>query len=247
MKPKLIALNLVLAAAVGATVWQARVRWLEAQAERRATLNVPIRTPKPGAVPAAPKLDPPAATKYAEVAEKNLFSSDRNPTVIIDPPKPPEVKKMPPLPVVYGTMGLPSGTKAIMAEKPGESSRSVRAGDTIGDFKILALDPQKVTFEWDGKQIEKRMEDLIDRSNTQVASSSGRGPAAPPPSGPAVPAPPPPQAPASNTNPSIGIELTATTHACRPGENSPAGTVVDGFKKVITYSPFGATCRWVKQ
>lgn len=186
------------------------------------------------------------ATKYAEVAEKNLFSSDRNPNVIVEPPKPVEVKKMPPLPVVYGTMGLPSGTKAIMAEKPGQGSRSVRVGDTVGDFKILALDPQKVVFEWDGKQIEKRMEDLIDRSNAQVATT--QGPAAPAAPGPAAPAPPPPaQQAQSNSNPQLGVELTATTHACRPGENSPAGSVVDGFKKVITFSPFGATCRWVKQ
>ena len=233
----------MLAAAVCVTAWQARLRWRQAQAERKSTLNLPVRTATPGAVPPAPKLEPPAATKYAEVAEKNLFSSDRNPNVIIDPPKPPEVKKMPPLPVVYGTMGLPSGTKAIMAEKSGELSRSVKAGDTIGDFKVLALDSQKVTFEWDGKPIEKKVEDLIDRSNSQQASGRGSSVS----SGPAAPPPPQQQVQqASNANPSIGVELTANVHACRPGDTTPAGTVIDGYKKVITLSPFGATCRWIK-
>jgi hypothetical protein len=245
LKPKLVALNLILAAGVCATVWQARVRWQRAQAERRATLNVPVRTVKPPAVPPAPKADPPAATKYAEVAEKNLFSADRNPTVVIDPPKPPEEKKMPRLPVVYGTMGLPSGTKAIMAEKPGDASRSVRAGDTIGDFKVLALDPQKVTFEWDGKQIEKRMEDLIDRSNSTQAASS-QGPAAVQLSGPAAPPPPPRQA-APLTGDLRGVELTPTTRAGRPGDTSPPGTVVDGYQKQVTQTPFGPMTRWVKQ
>jgi hypothetical protein len=244
LKPKLIALNLLLVAAVSATVWQARVRWQAAEAERKATLNVPIRAAMPGPVPAVPKPDSPPATKYADVAEKNLFSVDRNPAVIIDPPKPVEVKPMPHLPVVFGTMGLPSGIKAIMAEKPGEASRSVRAGDTIGEFKVLAIDTQKIRFEWDGKEIEKRIEDLVDRSNVQTAGA--RGPAAPPPSGPAAPAPQPPQA-QSNANPTMSVELTEGVRACKPGENSPAGTMLDGYKKTITMSPFGATCRWTKQ
>jgi hypothetical protein len=243
LKPKLIALNLLLVAGVSATVWQARVRWQAAQAERRATLNVPIQTAKPTPVPATPKLDPPQATKYAEVAEKNLFSADRNPAVIIDPPKPVEVKPMPRLPVVYGTMGLPSGIKAIMAEKSGDASRSIRVGDSIGEFKVLALDSQKVTFEWDGKKIEKRMEDLVDRSSAPVTAN--QGPAAPRPNGPAVPTPAAPQP--TNSNPTMSVELTEGVRACKPGEGSPAGTMLDGYKKVITMSPFGATCRWIKQ
>ena len=67
MKPKLIALNLLLVAALSGTVWQARVRWQAAQAERKATLNVPIRTTKPPPVPAAPKLDPPQEMRIEQV------------------------------------------------------------------------------------------------------------------------------------------------------------------------------------
>ena len=81
--------------------------------------------------------------KYADVANKNLFSEDRNPNIIVDPPKVETPKPMPPLPVVYGMMGLPSGTKAIMAEKPGAPSTTVRAGETLGEFKIVALDTQR--------------------------------------------------------------------------------------------------------
>ena len=64
------------------------------------------------------------ATKYNDVAQKNLFSKDRNPQVIIDPPKPPDPPKpMPKLPVVYGVMGLPSGDQGYY----GGSARVVRA------------------------------------------------------------------------------------------------------------------------
>src|SRR5665213_4381676 len=91
---------------------------------------------------------------------------------------------MPPLPVVFGVMGLPSGTKAIMAEKKGADSKTVRSGDTIGEFQIVALDPVNVTFLWDGKQISRKIDDLIDRSgNTPPAGApqAATGPAAPPP------------------------------------------------------------------
>jgi len=31
---------------------------------------------------------------------------------------------------------------------------------------------------------------------------------------------------------------------CQPGDNSPPGTVADGYKKVRVNSPFGSTCYW---
>jgi hypothetical protein len=140
-------------------------------------------------------------------------------------------------------MGLPSGARAIMAEKSGQQSRSIRTGDTIGEFKVLALDTENVKFEWDGKEVARKIADLVDRSNPQAGAQQNQGPAAPPPS-PAAPPPPQPSGPVTSKD--IGIELTPGSHACKPGENSPAGTVIDGFRKTITYSPFGATCRWVK-
>lgn len=241
MKPKLIALNLLLVAALGVTAWQARVRWDEAQAKRRSNLSVKVTPIPPPPLTAAPKPDAAPATKYADVATNDLFSKDRNPTVIIDPPKVETPKPMPPLPVVYGVLGLPSGTKAIMAEKKGVDSRSVQAGDTIGEFTIAALDPQNVVFDWDGKQISRRIEDLIDRSNSseaggaQSAGPAGINRAAPQNNGQPIPAGP-------------GRETSGqASRPCVPGDNSPPGTVVDGYKKNFRPSPFGPIgCTWVK-
>lgn len=252
MKPKLIALNLLLLAAIAAVAWQIRVRSEEWNRTRQANLNVPIKpAPAPPLAP-APKPDTPPPAKYLDVAEKDLFSKDRNPTVVVEPPKIEPPKPMPPLPVVYGVMGLPSGAKAIMAEKPGAGTKAVRTGDTIGEFKVLQLDTQNVTFLWDGKQITKKIEDLVDRS-ASLSASAGQGgapagPAAPAPSGPAAPAPAQPQR--TNNNPTssdLGITLTETQRACKPNDGIPAGAVVDGYKKVVTASPFGAICRWNKQ
>jgi hypothetical protein len=234
----------VLVALVGATVWEGHARWAESQALRKATLNVPIKPVQPPPLAPVPEPQTPPAIAYAEVAKKNLFSSDRNDDIVVDPPKVEAPKPMPPLPISTGVMRMPSGVKAFMADKSGETPRAVKVNDMVGEFKIVALDEKNVTFEWNGQKIERKIEDLIDRSNhdhgsgTQVASSSG--PAAPPPPGPNVPPPPP-------AGEKIGKSLTETQKACVPGDPSPAGTVQDGFKKTVTASIFGPVCRWVKQ
>ncbi len=245
MKAKLIVLNLSLVLALEAIVWQARNSWNQAEAKRQTNISVKVKPlPAPPLTP-TPKPEAVLATKFADVATKDLFSKDRNPTVVIDPPKIEAPKIMPPLPVVYGVLGLPSGTKAIMSEKPGLASRPVHAGDTIGEFKIAALDPENVIFDWDGKQISKRIEDLIDRSNgpgaagAQSAAAQSAGNPASAGSSPQQQnnGPPVPAAPGKDTGGGV--------HACVPGDTSPSGTVANGFKKNSVPSPFGPICNWV--
>jgi hypothetical protein len=31
---------------------------------------------------------------------------------------------------------------------------------------------------------------------------------------------------------------------CDPNDNTPAGTVVDGYRKIVNATPFGDACRW---
>ena len=147
---------------------------------------------------------------------------------------------MPSLPVATGVMKLPSGVKAFMAEKPGEATHAVKVDDTVGEFKIVALDEKNVTFDWNGKKIEKTIDELIDRSNHQTTASAS-APTPGPATAPNAPPPPPPP-----SGEKAGVVLTETSRACRPGDTSPAGTVEDGFKKVVTPSIFGPVCRWVK-
>ncbi|MGA2716302.1 MAG: hypothetical protein ABSG41_24665 [Bryobacteraceae bacterium] len=247
MKPKLMALNVALLLAIGAIAWQARVRWQATQVERRQNLSVAV---KPVTVPPlkpTPRPDAAQPVQYADVATKNLFSKDRNPTVVIDPPKVEAPKPMPPLPVVYGVLGLPSGTKAIMAEKRGADGRSVKTGDTVGDFKIVSLDTKDVVFDWDGTQISRKLDDLIDRSGATGATGGAQGLATQT-SGPAVAAPAPG---AANNQPAIAASPGkpipgAAARPCVPGDNSPSGTVVDGYRKTFAATPFGPMgCRWL--
>ena len=56
-------------------------------------------------------------------------------------------------------------------------------------------------------------------------------------------------APATPTPPAEAkpgaVVIGNSTKNCTPGDNSPAGTVVDGYKKVVEATPFGNACRWI--
>jgi hypothetical protein len=245
LKPRLIALNVILAAGAAAFAWQAHVRMHEGELARQARFGKPVKPVTPPPVTPAPKPPAPAAIQYEDVAKKNLFSPDRNADIIVDPPKVEAPKPMPPLPFVYGVMTLPSGAKISMAAKAGDPTRMLHVGDTIGEFKITALDAQNVTFDWNGKPVPKKIEDLIDRSHQQAVAGAPiqvQGPAGPP--------PPPAASQPVNEHPTeanLGVVLTPTSRACQPGDTSAAGAVVAGFKKVVTPTPFGPVCRWNKE
>lgn len=246
MKPKVIALSLLLAAALGAVIWQARVRWNEAKETRAKTIDVKVKPAPVPPVVAAPKPDAPPASKYADVATKNLFAKDRNPNVVIDPPKVEPPKKMPPFPVLYGVLGLPSGTRAMMSAHPGEPSKTVKSGDTIGEFNIASLDTQNIVLEWDGKEFPKKVEDLIDRSATLDPNAAAAQAPAVRAAAPAAPPPPAAQGTAKGPGAEFPTAAGVSQRSCQPGDNSPPNTVVDGYRKNVVPTPFGNVCTWIK-
>ena len=79
---------------------------------------------------------PLSAADFAEIATKNLFSQDRNPNVIVDPPKPPPPKPQPPFPVAHGVMlwdGFPP--TIVLSEKANGPQKGYHPGDTIGPWR----------------------------------------------------------------------------------------------------------------
>lgn len=244
MKTKYILLNLCLLAAVVLVGWQVRTRLAAAAADRARTARNPIQSAVGNVPPSVPVPDAAPAARFAEVATKDLFARDRNPVVIVEPPKVEKPKDMPGLPVLFGVLGLPGGTRAMMAERSGLPSKTVRAGDTIGEFTVLALNTSTVKFGWEGREIERKVDELIDRgvhgvdAQTNAAAQPGQALQSP------ISAQP---APVLQGSP-IGIELGAPGRSekqCRPGDSSPAGTVLEGYRKVLTATPFGNSCRWV--
>ena len=234
MSGKLILLDIALAAVAVYVGSLARDNWLEARKRAEVVLGQRVKpAPAPPFTPlAAPERLQAAA--YGEVAQQTLFSPDRNPTVIVEvaPPKP-----MPALPLVHGVLDLGDGAIAIMSAKKGDGQRRYRSGETIGEFKLVEISSRQLVLEWDGKQIAKKLDDLIDRS--EPAAAAGDAPRA------ATQAAASPKAVSASANPSApGIDMGAGLRACQRGDTSPAGTIVNGMKKVISNSPFGQICRW---
>lgn len=234
MKRKLILLNVALVVLAAAASWQLRARWREGKAQERKVLQ---QSTKPVVPPPPPALEVPQAAKaagYSEVAQKTLFSRDRNPNVVVEvaPPKP-----VPQFPVAYGIMNLGGGPSAILSTKSGERSQRYSPGDKVGAFTLTEVEKDAIVLEWDGRQFRKSLKEL--RAAAPAAPAVPAAPAA---------APPPVVAPVRTATPSPdpgpGAQTSAEHRDCLGGDTSPAGTIRNGYVKVLLASPFGDLCRW---
>jgi len=235
MKRKLLLANLALLALAVAGVVHLRHEWTAARAREQAVLEKRIQPTPP------PRLVTPAATEgvraagYSDIAQKMLFSKDRNPVVVIEPPPKPKVVPMPALPLFHGVVNLGDGPMAIMSLGPKGPHRDYQPGDEVGEFRLVAVNNEELVLEWQGQTITKKVDEIL-----------YRGAPAPPMGGPVAAAataaaPPKPVTPAPAEP---GVDLSGGMRACQPGDSSPAGTVADGMRKVIKPTPFGAKCYW---
>jgi hypothetical protein len=232
VKRKLLLANLaLLALSVGGGV-HLRREWTEARESEQAVLRKRIQPVPPPPMSPLPAIEPVKAAGYNDIAQKMLFSKDRNSVVVVEPPPPPKVVPMPALPLFHGVLDLGDGPMAIMSEGPKGPHRDYQPGDKVGAFKLVAVNNEELVLEWEGQTITKKVDEILDRSK-----------GAPPAPGPAAAAAAP-AAPLVNAPAAPGGELSAGIKACQPGDTSPAGTVADGMRKVIKPSPFGSRCFW---
>ena len=242
MTRKLIVLNLALLAALGALVFQIRREVRGARSREHAFISKKIpRTPAP---PLAPLAKPPALTAaaYAVVAQKNLFSKDRNANVILDPVVPPKPKPVPPFPAARGVMlweGVPPSV--VLSEKPGGVQHIYHPGDTVGPWQIVSVDNRYVTLEWDGQQFQKRLDELLDKTPIAVEAPTPATPAA---AAAAAPPKPAPSQQLSTKSNGPGTDVGGGVKTCVAGDTDPPGTVIDGMRKVVRETPFGKPCYW---
>jgi hypothetical protein len=237
LRRKLLILNLCLAAFLAYAGFALRQAWLAEKVREAAELNRAVK-PAPERPFAPLAVAPPVAPAgYAAIAEETLFDRSRNPNVPVDVPAPPPPRPMPPLPVYHGQMNIGSGPMASLSEKPNSAGVFLHPGETIGPFKLVDVNSDEITLEWEGKTIRKNVDELLDRS-AQAAAASAAVTARP--EQPA--APPPPAAAKSATGP--GADTGAGFKRCEPNDSTPTGTVVDGYRKVVNPTPFGEACRW---
>jgi hypothetical protein len=236
MKRKLILLNIALVVLAAAASWQLRTRWLEGKAQERKVL---AQSAKPMVAPPPPALETPQPAKaagYSEVAQKTLFSRDRNPNVVVEiaPPKP-----VPEFPVAYGIMSLGDEPSAILSAKSGERSRQYSVGDKVGEFTLAEIENDGIVLEWDGRQFRKSLKDL-----RPAAPPAPAAPAAAAPAGAAPTVVAPVRTPVASPDPGPGAQTSEEHRSCQAGDTAPAGTIRNGYRKVLVPSPFGDMCRW---
>ena len=249
MTRKLVLLNLLLVAMVGAAAWQFRENWLAARAREHALAKKkPPPAPAP-VVPAAAPVPPVQAATYLDVAQNMLFSKDRNPNVVIEvaPPKP-----VPPFPEAHGVMDLGGGPTIIMSEKAGGPQKSYRNGDKIGPFQIARLTTSEVVLAWEDKEFPKKIDELKPKvTAVQTPAELATGNRPPPPTHGTF-HPPTSEDKAVEAREALrpkdgtpGLDTGGVERNCVPGDTSPSGTVMGGYRKIVTPSPFGQSCRWV--
>jgi hypothetical protein len=244
MNRKILLLNLMLAALAGVLIWQIRVRWAAARAHEREILAATAQARRilPPPLPAPAKAAAPA--DYLDVAQRTLFARDRNPAPIVDtPPPPPPPPPMPALPTYHGQMSL--GEPVVILSTAEKTQKSYRVGDEIGPFRLVAFDRDNITFEWNGEPVERSLAELRPKENTEKQAQA------------ATPAPSPAAAPAvqslsslSSTeskqpsNPTLGTDMGGGFRGCVAGDTSPAGTILDGYRKVVARTVMGSSCHW---
>lgn len=240
MKRNLMLLNIALAAMVCLLGWHLRQKWIEGQEQER---SMRLATIPPAPVPAPPPLkrvSPLDGPAYGEVATKNLFSADRNPNPILDPPPPPPpAPKMPQLPWAHGVMLWEGVPPTVVLSMAGVQQKSYHPGDVIGEFKLVSVDNKEIIFDWNGKQVSKRLDEIMAK-NAAPQSEAAPAPVA-------AAAPPPTEASSSLSGPvegRPGKEVPGGIRTCNPGDTSAPGTIADGFQKKVNTTPFGVTCRW---
>jgi hypothetical protein len=236
VKRKLWVLNFVLAALAVYAGVQIRREWLAAKQREASTFKT--GTKAPGRQVWNPLETPPPvmASGYAKIAQNTLFHKSRNPNVVIEVAPPPPPPPMPPLPVYHGQMNLGAGPMAILSVSKDSAHQAIRPGEPIGPFKLVEASPDELTFDWNGQIVKKSVDELsrvTDAPAPQAAAVDSRTAAAPAPA-----APPPPQMKGPGDLNNDGSRM------CTMSDGLDAGTVKEGFKKVVFQTPFGPGCRW---
>ena len=245
MNRKMVLLNLALIGLASVLVWQVRIRWLASQGHQREVLSKSVRGKPILAPPPAPAPKTTTPAEYIDVAQRTLFARDRNPNVVVEPPPaPPPPPPMPALPFYYGQMSF--GEEVILLSLGSTEQKRYHAGDDIGPFRIVSYDRDNITFEWRGDPVERKLAELKPKETAQALAASTPVAAA------SAPAPvqnlssisAPAQPSGAQANPTLGVDMGGGFRGCAAGDNSPAGTLLNGYRKVVARNLMGTSCHW---
>jgi len=212
--------------------------WLHARASKRlARQSVKPQPPPPLGI--TKPAQPVAATAYSDIAQKMLFSKDRNPNVVGGSPgSAAQTHAAAPLLPRRDVSGR-QPDRHFERWQGNPEQVGVHPGENFGEFKLVDVSNDEIALEWDGQVINKRVDEMMAQSTAPAAAEDSR------PKGSSTPAAAPKSAPPQPRGEAApGVDIGAGLSACQPGDSSPAGTVVGNMRKVVTRSPFGESCRW---
>ncbi|MFN8005682.1 MAG: hypothetical protein U0V70_01370 [Terriglobia bacterium] len=232
MKKQVLILNLILLALC---VWlgiQVKRTWVSYQTTHNPSF---LKAKLDGGSPASkPVSGLPPVVSYAPLVENNLFSPDRTNVVPQDPAA--SQKTMPPKPVLMGIMGFVDDPVALMVSGDPKASKDyqrIRKGGAIDGYQLLKFDDQKVVMNFDGKEVEVRLNEPSKLVPRDVAAQE-------------LPGTRDSQVNTVGQSPAATDSAPATSAVSAPRtETVPVGTVVNGRVKKIVPSPFGPMEAWV--
>jgi hypothetical protein len=238
--------NLVLLAAVAGLAMKLRGDWLRANTRYGRLAPAAAATPAPQAGMAAT----PSVTGAELIVANNLFSPDRNNTVVLVA----ESKPAPPDPLLIGAMDLGSSRLALMTEggeRPGPV-KQVKEGEIIGGYKLVKIDSDFVTVEYEGQKKRIDVTTVVPQVNApaaaaqqpRVAQPAIVGPNNPPPANVVTAAKPTPTNPSGNSTGDATKRSSFDMFGPGVQDTYPAGAVVNGWKKVEHPWPFGGKQVW---
>jgi len=142
---------------------------------------------------------------------------------------------MPPIPLAHGVMLWEGVPPTVVLSAGNAPQKGYHPGDKIGEFKLVSVDNKEIVFDWNGEQVTKRLDEIMEKN---LAPAADPGPKATP--------PPATEQPTTLSGPvnGPGKEVSGGIKVCNAGDSSPPGTIVDGFQKKVDTTPFGVTCRW---
>lgn len=251
MSRKVLLLNVVLA---GLLIWlgvRINACWQEAKARKDAAMSRKAQPPEVKTPAAVPPVEAPPATNYIEVAQKMLFSKDRNPIEILPPPPPPPVvvapppppdPPPPPMPTYFGQMNF--GDPLLMLGVDGKQ-KSYHKGDQVGEFELTEFDGESLILTWHEKTFHKTFKELKAPEPTTVAARPAPAAAASAPTGGVtrIGGSSGSADKAKSTGPQFGPKQ-GNLYLCASGDSSPDGTVLEGYRLKRMDNLFSSTCQW---
>ena len=143
---------------------------------------------------------------------------------------------MPALPVFHGIMNLDGTPLVILSMGASGPHTAVHAGEPIGQFTLVSVNTDGLTFDWNGQKVTKTADELTDHSNAQAVMQAAAVER--------TAAPPPPAAPPAPALVGPGEVTAFGFKTCNMNDGIDPGTIQDGYRKTITSTPFGKTCTW---